>query len=273
MTDQTPLIFAHRGLNRVAPENTMAAFRAAYNAGVQWLEIDVDILGDGTAIIIHDSTLNRTTNLTGSYNELTSDDLTRIDAGSWFSPDFVGEPLPTLRAVVDFANVTGVNLNIEVKANTAGAAATRRLVDTVVAEIGRLKHSRVILSSFSLLTLELLRQRAPKIPRACLFEEHTLGEDWRSIAELLEVTFIHPDDAGLTENTVRQIRTAGYGVNVWTVNDRERAQTLFNWGATGVFTDVADQFLAPGTFVMPDDFGTPSAPGAPGTFVMPGAGK
>ena len=83
------MIFGHRGLSSLAPENTMAAFRCALDHQVTWVEADVDVIADGTVIICHDSTLDRTTNRTGRYDDLTVADLGGIDAGGWFSPRFV----------------------------------------------------------------------------------------------------------------------------------------------------------------------------------------
>ncbi|MDY5585689.1 MAG: glycerophosphodiester phosphodiesterase family protein [Arcanobacterium sp.] len=237
-------VFAHRGLCKKAPENTMAAFEKAVAKGVRWIETDVDILGDGTPVLIHDSSLDRTTNLQGSYYELSAADLPRIDAGWWFSPKFAGEPLPTLRMLVDYMNQTGLNANIEVKANEAGRAMTSQLVDSVVAELERLEAGReVIISSFSPLVLELFRDRAPKLERGALFTSGSLFGDWRSILEITESTYIHPEDSGLTKQHIQYARSFGYGVNVWTVDSNARANELFNWGATGIFTNVADKMV------------------------------
>lgn len=92
-------VIAHRGLNHRAPENTLAAFRLAAESGCRWIETDVDVMGDGTPIIIHDTRLDRTTNRSGYFYDLQSSDLP-IDAGSWFSSEYVGEPVPTLRQLV-----------------------------------------------------------------------------------------------------------------------------------------------------------------------------
>ncbi len=240
----TRTIFAHRGVCHKAPENTLAAFEKAHESGVRWLETDVDILGDGTAIVIHDSTLDRTTNLSGSYYGLTAADLPKIDAGWWFSPKFAGEPLPTLRMLVDFLNRTGMNANIEVKGNEAGRAMTSQLVDSVIAELERLEHGReVIISSFSPLILELFRDRAPKLERGALFTAGSLFGDWKSILEITESTYIHPQDKGLLREHIQFARKFGYGVNVWTVDTPDRANELLNWGATGIFTNRADKLI------------------------------
>ncbi|XCB30579.1 glycerophosphodiester phosphodiesterase family protein [Arcanobacterium hippocoleae] len=113
-------LIAHRGLNTLAPENTFSAFYAAVKHGINWIETDIDILGDGTPIIIHDSSLDRTTNRSGSYYDLTAADIPTIDTGSWFSADFIGEPLPTLSGLIDFMNKYQLNANIEIKSNEQG---------------------------------------------------------------------------------------------------------------------------------------------------------
>lgn len=233
------IVFAHRGLNTLAPENTMAAFREVVKHGIKWIETDVDILGDGTAIICHDTTLDRTTNRSGGYYDLQLSDLENIDAGSWFSADFAGERIPTLRELVDYMNETGLNANIEIKSNENGAAMTRQLIDSVLTELERLRGPEVIISCFNHVLLAELKRKAPRLPVACLYETCALYDDWKSILELVEADYIHPEDTGLTADKVAAFRKAGVGVNVWTVNDAARANQLFNWGATGIFTDIA----------------------------------
>ena len=232
-------VLAHRGLPSVAPENTMAAFRAAADAGAGWIETDVDLLADGTPVLIHDTALERTTDRGGSIYGLRAADLAHVDAGSWFGPDFAGERLPTLEAFIDFVNERGINANIELKANEQGAARSVELVDTLAAALERLDAGRqVLVSSFSQPLLMAFHQRHPRYATAVLYESATIRPDWRSVAELCGAVAIHPEDTGLTEAMVRAVRAAGYGVNVWTVNRPDRANQLFNWGCTGVFTDV-----------------------------------
>ena len=232
-------VLAHRGLPSAAPENTMAAFRAAADAGARWIETDVDLLADGTPVLIHDTALERTTDRGGSIYGLRAADLAHVDAGSWFGPDFAGERLPTLEAFIDFVNERGINANIELKANEQGAARSVELVDTLAAALERLDAGRqVLVSSFSQPLLMAFHQRHPRYATAVLYESTTIRPDWRSVAELCGAVAIHPEDTGLTEAMVRAARAAGYGVNVWTVNRPDRANQLFNWGCTGVFSDV-----------------------------------
>ena len=235
-------IIAHRGLNRLAPENTMSAFAKAHEAGCSWIETDIDIISDGTIIICHDSTLDRTTNRSGHYYDLTCEDLDSIDAGSWFADEFRGEKIPTLTRLIDYMNETGLNANIEIKSCEAGAQMSRALVQGIIDELSRLtSSSQVIISSFNHLLLLLLKQKSPEVSVGCLFEKYALNNDWLSILELVDADYIHPDSNGLTRRQVEDFREAGYGVNVWTVNDRARANELFNWGVTGIFSDIADK--------------------------------
>lgn len=234
------IIYAHRGLNTLAPENTMSAFRKVVEHGLKWIETDVDILGDGTVIICHDTELDRTTNRTGLYYDLTKADLAEIDAGSWFGKEFTGEPLPLLSDLVELMNETGLCANIEIKSNEAGAKMSRLLIDNVLAELDKLKgSSRVLISSFNHLLLYELHRKAPKLPIGCLYEECNLFPDWKSVLELVGADYIHPDAKGLTKEKVQEFNRAGFGVNVWTVNDLAQANKLFNWGVSGIFTDIA----------------------------------
>lgn len=233
-----PLIFAHRGMPRLAPENTISSFQAAVPY-TSWVELDVDIISDGTPIVIHDTMLDRTTDHKGSMYQLTSADLPHIDAGSWFSSRFTGEPLPTLREVMITLDSHGLNANVELKANEQGASASIREIEAVL-EVLRDFQGEIIVSSFSSVLLAEFHRRAPQYRTGLLFESATIRHDWFSQAQLCGAHYIHPEDKNLTEQMVQTVRKAGMGVNVWTVNNPARAAELFSWGATGIFTDTAD---------------------------------
>ncbi|WP_182049889.1 glycerophosphodiester phosphodiesterase family protein [Changpingibacter yushuensis] len=238
------IVFAHRGLCTQAPENTMAAFRLAHEAGCTWIETDVDIIADGTPVILHDSTLNRTTDHSGSMYALSRHELPHVDAGAWFSPSFAGEHLPTLHEFIDFLNETGMNANIELKSHEAGAAGAHTLIDVVMRELARLKPGiEIIVSSFSLLQLAEFHRRVPNYPIGVLFEQRTLGLDWLSVLEICGASYVHLEDTALLPQLMALPLKAGYKVNVWTVDSRARANELFHLGATGVFTNVADSML------------------------------
>ncbi len=234
-------MIAHRGMSSLAPENTLAAFRLCADHGVRWFEFDCDVLADGTVVVIHDATLERTTTGRGRVRELMAADLAGIDAGSWFDPRYAGEPVPTLRQVVDLMNETGLNANLELK-HTRGEPAAP-LLEGVARELERLDPARdLLVSSFNPRLLAGFRKRAPQWPVACLFEHHRFAGVWRPVAGLLHAVAIHPGDEGLEAGHVRRFVDAGLAVNVWTVNSVERAAQLFEWGVDGVFTDRAQDF-------------------------------
>lgn len=242
------IIFAHRGLSHRAPENTMAAFRLAHESGCTWIETDVDVISGAIPVILHDSTLDRTTDQTGSMYDAGLEDIAKADAGAWFSPQFSGERIPTLHEFIDFLNETGMNANIELKSHERGLAGARQLVDAVIAELGRLRQEiQVIISSFSVVQLEMFHALAPQYPIGVLFTEQTVGADWLSVLQACGATYVHLEDTPRLNELMKLPLAAGYSVNVWTVDSRSRANELLNLGATGIFTNVADQMLDLGT--------------------------
>lgn len=222
----------------------MKSFSLAVDNGATWLETDVDILADGTPIIIHDSTLDRTTDRSGSFYPLAASELDHIDAGAWYGREFVGARLPRLSEFVDFLNERHVNANIEIKQNEQGAERTILLIDAVAKELERLDPDRqIVISSFGQPLLMKFHERHPELAIGVLYETVALYDDWLAVLELCGASYIHPEDKGLTAAKVRQFREAGFGVNVWTVDEVDRANQLFNWGCTGVFTNCADSLI------------------------------
>ncbi len=240
-----PVVHAHRGLNHVAPENTLAAFAAASRAGVEWIETDTDLLADGTAVIMHDSRTDRTTNRAVSIYDLTQSDLDTIDAGSWFSGEFVGERVPTLHELVPFLGEHRLNMNLELKGNAQGRERSILLIETVLDELRHIGPGvRVLISSFSPLLLAEVHRRTDAYELAWLVDTGQIGEDWRSVMELCGATTLHPSTAVVSERgRVEAVRAAGFNVNVWTVNSVQEANKLINWGCTGIITDIADEVL------------------------------
>ncbi len=240
------MVISHRGLNRQAPENTMAAFELAADAGINWLETDVDILGDGTPVILHDTDLDRTTNRTGSMYNIGAEELPQVDAGSWFSPAFSECRLPTLPQLIDFCNERQIDLNLEIKPHLAGEKGANQLVETVARELERLSPDRnLIVSSFSQLQLRKFHEIAPQYVTAPIFNRGNLSEDWFTIAQMCGASYLHLEDISVTQHVVDLAAKSGLGINVWTVNSPARANQLFNWGCTGIFTDIADQIPVP----------------------------
>lgn len=233
-------------MSALAPENTLAAFRACKEHGVNWFEFDVGLIADGTAAVIHDDTLDRTTDATGPVASLTAADLAHIDAGSWFSPEFASERIPTLRAVVDLMNEHEIDSNLEIKSG----GSHRHLVSVVMTELQRLSPSRrLIISSFDPRILLRVHSSLPRWRRenrasveiGFLFEEGKLAPGWKALGTASGATALHPDVRMLTAERVHKYKSAGFAVNTWTVNDPEQAQELAAWGVDGIFTDRAHE--------------------------------
>ncbi len=245
MTD-FPRIYAHRGASSLAPENTIAAFSKAWELGATCFEFDVDVIGDGTLIVIHDDTLDRTTSGEGSYYELSYSDIRKLDAGRWFSDTYRLERIPEVADVISFANAQHMSMNLEIKPCRGGRELRQTLIENLSVAVDALADpSRLLVSSFDHALLADFHQARPQIALGWLFErENQPCPSWQSGAAALGCRAIHPDNRGLTREEVAQMRAAGFEVNVWTVNDCERARELARWGVTGIFTDRPQDFPA-----------------------------
>ncbi len=132
-----PRIFAHRGASSLAPENTIAAFSKAMEVGARWFEFDVDITGDGSLIVIHDDTLDRTTTGSGSYYQLGFSDIRRLDAGRWFSDTYRFERIPEAADALAFAHAQQMGANLEIKPCAGGARLRERLIESLAVTLRR----------------------------------------------------------------------------------------------------------------------------------------
>lgn len=228
-----PRVIAHRGASAAAPENTLAAFRRARDEGATWIECDVKLTADDRPVVFHDDTLDRTTDGQGPVADSPLSVVGALDAGGWFSPDFLGETVPTLEETLDLLADLGMGANLEIKPCPGRERETAEVtVAAVRAYAGRVP---VLLSSFSDVALAAARESAPELPRGLLVE--ALPEDWRARAEALECVALHLDAVPLTADQVAGLREDGYKVVVWTVNGESEARRLIDWGVDGIITD------------------------------------
>ena len=163
-----PKIIAHRGASTLAPENTIAAFAKASEIGARWCECDVGVMADGTLLVIHDDTVDRTTNSSGSWDSWGYGELRRLDAGAWFSPTYRFERIPELADVVSFANATQTSFNIELKPRAAGKRRDTLVENLEVALQSFKNKSGLLISSFDHELLSAVRQAMPELPLAWL---------------------------------------------------------------------------------------------------------
>lgn len=240
-----PLWFAHRGAGLLAPENTLAALRVGASYGWRGFECDVKLSTDGLPFLLHDDTLDRTTDAAGSPGELSWSDLARLDAGSWHSPRYAGEPPASLEAVAAFCLRNGLALNLELKPQPGEEARTGELVARCVRRLwaGAVHAGRAswpLLSSFQPETLAMAREVEPQLPRALLLDE--LWNDWLPVAERLECCALVFEHSLLTPELIEDLQADGLRVLAYTVNARADAQRLLDWGIDGLISDAVDQF-------------------------------
>ncbi|GAP10410.1 glycerophosphoryl diester phosphodiesterase [Bellilinea caldifistulae] len=230
-----PIIFAHRGASAYAPENTMAAFRLAAQQGVEAIELDAKLSADGEVIVIHDKTVDRTTNAKGAVSQFSLRDFQQMDAGSYFSEEFRGESVPALRQVFEeFGRKLYINVEL------TNYATPRDPLPEKVAELVRLFHLEdwVLFSSFNPINLYRIRRLLPECPVGILALEGLAGWLARSfIGSWFAPHIVHPYLRDATKSFIQKQHDRHRRVHVWTVNDPLDIQRLFEDGADGIFTD------------------------------------
>jgi glycerophosphoryl diester phosphodiesterase len=237
-----PKFCAHRGAGKLAPENTLAAFRLGYEHGYRMAEFDVKLSADGVAFLLHDDTLDRTTNRKGRADALTWRELALADAGTWHSPMYAGEPLASLAAVASWSRARRVCMNIEIKPTRGRERETGAAIALDAASLWAGSDVPPLLSSFSPLALDAAREAVPDLPRAWL-SEHWV-DDWRERVVPLGCIALDLKHTLLTKARVDEIHDAGLRVATWTCNDPARAADLLAWGVDTLITDAVD-LIAP----------------------------
>ena len=235
-----PRWIAHRGAGKLAPENTLAAFRLGAEYGYRAFECDVKLSADGVPFLLHDATLERTTNGAGRAGECQWRELSLLDAGSWHSRRYAGEPPASLQAVAAFVQRNGFALDLEIKPTPGTEAHTGALV---AAEVARLWHGQArvpLLSSFQPEALRAARDAVAGLPRALLLDK--LPADALDIAAELGCVAMITDHALMDAALRQRIHAAGLRALVYTVNMPGRAEQLLAWGIDGIVTDAVDRF-------------------------------
>lgn len=255
------LNIAHRGARSLAPENTLPAAKAAFASGADLWELDVCATRDGELLVIHDDTLERTSNVAQVFpgrapwrvSDFTLDEIRRLDFGSWFirtdpfgqiaagavsqieARQFVGIRAPTLREALVFTREVGWAVNIEIK-DQRSTPHHPFIVNKVVALVRSLAMAdRVILSSFHHPYLEQARALAPSMVCGILTSRRMRRAE-RHVELLVPATY-HPRVTAIDPEQLRSLRNAGHHVLVWVANDRKTMLGLIENGARGIFTD------------------------------------
>ena len=233
-----PLIIAHRGASGTCPENTLVAFARAAALGAHMVELDLQLTRDGAVVVMHDWTLERTTDGSGAVCDRTLAEIRGLDAGAWFGSAFRGTRVPTLAEVLA---AVGLRVNVELKPVGDDGLEARALA--VVESAGAL--ARVVFSSFDAGALERLRACAAGATLAVLWDAGPVA-DAVGRARRVGARALHLRKDRTTPDALAAAAAAGLPVRAWTVNERGEMDRLVAAGVEGIFTDFPERFLHPG---------------------------
>jgi glycerophosphoryl diester phosphodiesterase len=231
---------AHRGAGKLAPENTLAAFRLGAQHGFRMFECDVKLSADGQLFLLHDADLARTTSGHGAAIDTPWAILAKLDAGSWHSPLYVGEPLLHLEVLAAWLQANGLLVNLEIKPNPGQEADTGRAVADAVARLWPVQGVQPLLSSFKVEALQAAQVAQPQLPRALLLD--AARPTWLQEAQALGCVAVVPHHGLLSADTISQAHACGLKVLTYTVNEADRADALWAAGLDGLITDRVDLF-------------------------------
>lgn len=273
-------VIGHRGAAAYAPENTMVSFMKAEDLGADWFELDVRLSKDGEVVVMHDATVDRTTNGHGNVRDLTLYDLKQLDAGAWKGPEFAGERIPTLQQCLDYAKFK-IGVYVEIKScdddteltaqvlqhaeglkeadkdfyrdliamaekdETQNLVIARKVIDLVRRKVMR-RH--VTIQSFSPLVCGFIRAEAPELRVELLAhvdeDSKLTWEQWERWAFLMRVHGFNPNYDALTEGRLESLQDAGLTVSPYTVDDIEDMKRLVAWGVDGIISNKPELALS-----------------------------
>ncbi|WP_346799224.1 glycerophosphodiester phosphodiesterase family protein [Halomonas sp. Bachu 37] len=236
-----PRLIAHRGFSAQAPENTLSAVRAAKEANCSWVELDVQLLGDGTPVIWHDADVARCSDGRGALQDFNWASASKLDVGSWFGDSFNGERMVQLKTMLSLLDELDMGANLELKVNKGRDAIA--LVDRVIPMIlDALPAERLVVSSFDLNALKRTRELAgpDRLALGSLFT--SLPPDWAKRCQAVTAYSIHVHWPRLKRAQAQAMREAGYQVLCYTVNDPSAFEPHWAWGIKSAITDVPASF-------------------------------
>ncbi len=239
-----PLVLAHRGANKVAPQNTIPAFQKAIEFNADGLETDVHLSCDGHIVVCHNYTIDETSNGTGLIYEKTLSELKKLDFGSYFSDEFKGVPLPTLPELLDLTKSMKL-INIEIKPPKTDCDLVKRVVETIH-EYGIVENS--IVSCFDPECICLVKEFDENVKTGFLYQDDELGNEIMTFGvakycKQLNANAAHPHRKLITQKEVMELHNLGMAVNPWTVNKEEEIIRFTNWGCDALISDVPDYVI------------------------------
>ena len=235
-----PKIIGHRGLKDYAPENTFSGIKKAISSGFKFIEVDVKITKDLIPVLLHDETINRTSDGFGKCIDFTYYELKKFDFGNWFSANYKNEKILTLQDALKYVSKNHIGINIELKPNKGKEIENIDAIEKII----KLYYNnlKLYISSFDILSLEYISIKLPDIPRGILFDNNTLKK-FNSFNEIIDfckkynIFCVSFDKQIINNEIVDFFKSRALLVNVYTINDMELAKTLFSWGVDSIFTD------------------------------------
>lgn len=231
------LVWGHRGARAYAPMNTIPSFELALRQGADGLELDTHLSGDGHLIVLHDFTVDSTTDGKGFAKDMTLAQIKELDAGSYFSPQYAGTRIPTLSEVFEAVGQKTF-INVEIKSESMETDGVEQAVADCIRKHGL--ESRVIVSSFNPLALKRFRQIQPAVPIGYLYERtFDLSEQMQGFPHEAR----HPESVLIDAPYMNWAKANGFRVNTWTVNDPVQAKQLAELGVDAIITDKPDVII------------------------------
>lgn len=227
-------VYAHRGYSGRYPENTMLAFQKAAETGCDGIELDVQLTKDGTVVVIHDETIDRTTDGTGFVKDYTYEELKKFNADQICGGKHGFEPIPTFEEYCKWAKDQPLLTNIEIKTGVYYYEDLEEKTLELVKKYGL--EEKVFFSSFNHTSIIHLKKLAPSIRCGALLEHQGLGNPGY-YCDKYHFECYHPGVKGLTEDHVKNCKDHGIEINVWTVNDMSALEQLYEWGCDGVISN------------------------------------
>ncbi|MFC2028612.1 glycerophosphodiester phosphodiesterase [Chloroflexota bacterium] len=229
-----PLVIAHRGASLIAPENTLSAFKLAEELKADAIELDVKLTSDRQVVVIHDYTVDRTTNGTGKVSDKSLAEIKELDAGGTFNDKYSGEKIPTLREVFELLG-DQIRLNIEL---TNYSSPLDRLVHEVHKIINEFNfQDTILISSFLPSNLKLVRKLMPGIPCGLLTFPGLLGWLSRKLTRQSYYEALHIHVKDIDEKEIKKVHLSGKNIYTWTINSKKGMKEALNMGVDGIFTD------------------------------------
>jgi glycerophosphoryl diester phosphodiesterase len=236
-----PPVVGHRGAAARAPENSLAGFRVAKALGVSCVEFDVRLTRDGVAVLFHDESLGRNSDGKGRIRSMDYDALRKRDVGAGFGPDYAGERIPTLAEALALLRALGLAFDLEMKAGRGDAEPLAERVAGALAEGWPATAPAPLVSSFERAAMDAIARRAPALARGYLVG--ALPRRWRAEAEALEACVVIMDQRHAGAAQIAAVKSAGYPLALYTVNDPAAAKAFFAQGVDSVISDAPDAIL------------------------------